>query len=118
MRTTRPSKVAGYVVVGSGINPLIDSPTLFQDIQAWVIWKRAYARYELVAIPADRIDADEMIVPAAVYDGGLSLVGMALARFGAWWRNVIRRRINREHQAREARYFSQACVDARRKAAQ
>ena len=118
MRTVKPSNVAGYVVVGSGINPLIDSPTLFQDIQSWVLWKRAYARYELEAIPADRIDADEMILPANVYNGGLSLVGMALARFGAWWRNIIRRRINREHQEREALYFSQTRIDARRKAAQ
>jgi len=116
MKTLRASRVAGYVIVGSGIDPKIDSPTLFQDIQAWVMWLKANAAYQLEGIAADKLEADEAILPAVIVN--------SKPHWPAWWKlktwvlNLPRKRVNAEFREREARYFSEQVVAARRKASQ
>jgi hypothetical protein len=116
MRTSRQSWSPAYVIVSSGIGNDIESPTLLDDVQAWVEWRKAFEAYALIPIPGEGVADDEILLPAAIWQRTSS--------FPFYWRlrsfllNLARRSLVRELAKREAVYFSQQVIEARRKAAQ
>ena len=113
MRTVRDSGVPGYVVVSSGITTDPDSPTLFDDIQAWVDWRQAFDAYALVPVPGEMVQADEILMPGAIYHRKAWWAFLWTWRLRSWLLNTVRRRLVAEFAAKEAIYFSKQVADAR-----
>ncbi len=119
MRTIRPYRLAGYVVVGSGVSPHIDSPTLFRDISEWTKWRTQFDDVALVELATERVEADEVILPIdAVEAAPFPWLLRRLWRLRARWLNLWRRRLNRIEAERQKRYFSPEAHEARVRASQ
>lgn len=114
MRTERPSKLPGYVILGSGIDGTIDSQTLFQDISAWVKYRRAFADVELLPVPGEKIAADEAIVPKRLLWWPMRLFW----RLAAALANHYRRKVLAAEMKREGQFYSLKEVEARVRARQ
>ncbi len=125
MRTVTPYRLPGYVCVGSGIRPEIDSPTLFRDISTWNKWREQFRDVELVPLMTESLLQDVAILPApGVPDGKFESIGEVSIKRGPTWRlralwlNFWRRRLNRLEVERQRRYFAPESIESRVKASQ
>ncbi len=136
MRTVRPYRIAGYVVVGSGVAWDVDSQHIYRDTQDWVLWAEQFKSVALVELLTEKMKGDEAVLPwwapiealqNARLPGMLALVipkppvsraTWLLWRLKASWLNFGRRRANRKAAKKEQLYFSAGEVQKRMRASQ
>ncbi len=125
MRTVRPYRIPGYVVVASGVAWDVDSQHIYRDTQEWVLWAEQFKSVALVELLTEKMKGDEAVLPWWTMPGGFwATPGGGPRPLWFWWRlkaswlNVWRRRANRKAAKASALYFSAGEVEKRRLASQ
>ncbi len=116
-RTVRAYRIAGYIVVGSGVAWDVDSQHIYRDTQEWVLWAQQFKDVALVELLTEKLKGDEAVLPWWA-TSEVARPSWLLWRLKASWLNVWRRRANRKAAKKEALYFSAPEVEKRRLASQ
>lgn len=116
-KTIRPYRIAGYVVVSSGIAWDVDSQHLYQNTQDWVLWAEQFKSVALVELLTEKMKGDEAVLPWWTVVEQVYLY-WPWWQFKASWLNFGRRRANRKAAKKAALYFSSEEVAKRRLASQ